>query len=90
MINPKSNGLTTPHSQPAETYKPRTTTTDYRAGCISRKVVSTQIAHLARAGYIVQFGPSDDYMVSKFGLTQYCQDLKELRTLAMRLGVSHG
>lgn len=86
----KSNGLTTPHSQPAETYKPSTITLNYPTGRLLRKVESTLIASLALAGYVVRFGHSDDYTVTKFGLTQYCQDLNDLRTFARRLGVRHG
>ena len=83
------DGLTTPHSQPAETYAPNTNDLDYPTGKRQRKEESTLLARLALAGHVVHRGRSDDYTVYKYGYAHYCQDLNELQAFAVRLGVSH-
>ena len=52
------------------------------------KAEATQIAELALAGHAVHKGKSGDYLVCKYGLTRYCQDLDDLQAFARRLGVS--
>ena len=51
------------------------------------KAIATQIAHLALAGHAVHKGQSGDYLVSKYGMTRYCQDFAELAAFAQKLGV---
>ena len=82
-----SNGLTTPHSQPAETYTPNAPSLHYPAGNGLCKQESTLIAQFALAGHVVRRGPCNDYMVCKFGHSQYCQDLIQLHAHAVRLEV---
>lgn len=53
-----------------------------------RKAEATQIAELALAGHAVHKGRSGDYLVSKYGLSRYCQDLDDLQAFARKLGVS--
>ena len=84
----KSNGLTTPHGQPAETYKLSNLHIHYPTVKRMSKVEATLIARFALAGYVVLYGQSDDYTVCQFGSAQYCQDLKELNIYSVRLGVS--
>ena len=83
------NGLTTPHSQPAETYTLITNDLDYPTGKRLRKAESTLLARLALAGHFVHRGRCDDYTVCKYGYAHYCQDLNDLHAFAVRLGVSH-
>ena len=83
------NGLTTPHSQPAETYTLSTNDLDYPTGKRLRKAESTLLARLALAGHVVHRGRCDDYTVCKYGYAHYCQDLNDLQAFAVRLGVSH-
>lgn len=54
------------------------------------KTITTQIARLALAGHAVHKGQSGDYLVSKYGMTRYCQDFDELVAFAVKLGVNHG
>ena len=51
-----SNGLTTPHSQPAETYKLNTNDLNYPTGKRQRKDEANLIARLALAGHVVHRG----------------------------------
>jgi hypothetical protein len=51
------------------------------------KAIATQIARLALAGHVVHKGQSGDYLVSKYGMTRYCQDFIELAVFAQKLGV---
>lgn len=57
-------------------------------GTRHRKAEATQIAELALAGHAVHKGRCGDYLVSKYGLSRYCQDFDELQAFARRLGVS--
>ena len=52
------------------------------------KAIANQVARLALAGHAVHRGQSGDYLVSKYGLTRYCQDFAELQTFARQLGVT--
>jgi len=51
------------------------------------KAIANQIARLALAGHVVNKGQSGDYIVSKYGVTRYCQDFAELAAFAQKLGV---
>jgi hypothetical protein len=84
-----SNGLTTPHSQPAESYTLSTYPVNYPIGSPLRKEEATLAARLALAGFFVMQGRSEDYTVCKYGLPQHCQDLSELHAFSVRLGVCH-
>ena len=84
-----SNGLTTPHSQPAETYTLSINDLDYPTGKRQRKEEATLLARLALAGHVVHRGRCGDYTVCKYGYAHYCQDLIELQAFAVRLGVRH-
>ena len=84
-----SNGLTTPHSQPAETYKLSNYHSHYPTGKRLSKVEATLIARFALAGYVALYGQSDDYTICQSDSAQYCQDLKELHIYSVRLGVSN-
>ena len=53
------------------------------------KAIANQIARLALAGHAVQKGQSGDYLVSKYGMSRYCQDFAELQAFAVKLGVNH-
>jgi hypothetical protein len=85
----KSNGLTTPHGQPAETYKPSNLHVYYPIVKRMSKVEATLIARFALAGYVVLYGQSDDYTVCQFDSAQYCQDLTDLYICSVRLGASY-
>ena len=85
----KSNGLTTQHSQPAETYRLSNYRFHYPTGKRLSKVEATLIARFALVGYVVLYGQSDDYTVCQFDSAQYCQDLTDLYICSVRLGVSH-
>lgn len=53
------------------------------------KAIATQIARLALAGHAVHKDQCGDYLVSKYGMTRYCQDYAELVAFAVKLGVNH-
>lgn len=52
------------------------------------KAIATQIARLALAGHAVHKSQGGDYLVSKYGMTRYCQDFDELVAFAVKLGVN--
>jgi hypothetical protein len=87
VMHTNSNGLTTPHSQPAETYTLDTNDFNYATSTRQRKAESTLLARLALAGHVVHKGRCDDYTVCKYGYAHYCQDIAELHAFAVRLGV---
>jgi len=89
VMHTMRNGLTTPHSQPAETFTLNTNDLDYATGKRQRKAEATLLARLALAGHVVHLGRCNDYTVCKYGYAHYCQDLDELNAFAVRLGVSH-
>jgi len=69
-----------------------TNNADFRShGAINQahdgKAIANQIARLALAGHVVHKGQSGDYLVSKYGMTRYCQDFTELAAFAQKLGV---
>lgn len=83
----KGNGMTTPHSHPAETNTQNTNDLDFPTGHRSRKAESTVIARLALAGHVVHRGTCCDYIVCKYGLSYYAQDVESLQAFARKLGV---
>ena len=89
MHSTKSNGLAAANNQPAETYTPNATSPNYPTGGHLCKQEATLIAQFALAGHVVRRGSCNDYTVSKFGHSQYCQDLSELQEFSVRLGVCH-
>jgi hypothetical protein len=52
-----------------------------------RKEVIEVLNCLSKRGHLVIKGPQNDFHVCKYGYTQYCQDIIELHTFAVRLGV---
>lgn len=54
------------------------------------KAESNLIACLALAGHSVRTLHDAGYLVSKYGYTYQATDLEELRSFAVRLGVTHG
>ena len=89
MHSTKSNGLAAANNQPAETYTPKATSPNYPTGGRLSKVEATLIVRFALAGHVVRRGSCNDYTVSKFGHSRYCQDLSELQEFSVRLGVCH-
>ncbi|MEQ1535542.1 MAG: hypothetical protein ABL923_06660 [Burkholderiaceae bacterium] len=51
------------------------------------KATFTLIAHFALAGHAVHKGQSGDFIVTKYGLSRYCQNLQELQDFARQLGM---
>jgi hypothetical protein len=71
-----------------------TNSADFRShGAVNQahdgKAIANQIARLALAGHAVHKGQSSDYLVSKYGMSRYCQDFAELQAFAVKLGVNH-
>jgi hypothetical protein len=60
---------------------------DFATGARPSKAIATQVAQLAIAGHTVHKGQSGDYLVSKYGMSRYCQDFAELQAFARQLGV---
>ena len=87
MHSKTSNGLVAANNQPAETYTPNATSPNYPTGGHLCKQEATLIAQFALAGHVVRRGSCNDYTVSKFGHSRYCQDLSELQEFSVRLGV---
>ena len=59
---------------------------NFPTGCRQRKAVVTQIAKLALTGHTVLEGQSGDYLVTKDGMSRYCQDFCALQEFALKLG----
>ena len=62
---------------------------DFPTGQRQRKDESTVIARLALAGHVVHRGTCCDYIVCKYGLSYYAQDVESLQAFARRLGVGN-
>lgn len=60
---------------------------DFPTGQRQRKAVLTQIAELALAGHAVHELRSGDFLVCKYGLSYYAQDVEALQAFAKKLGV---
>jgi len=84
----KSNGLTTPHSQPAEKYKLSTDNLDFAIGTKRSKAETSLIARLALAGHSVYPLRDGGYLVYKWNYTFHAGDIDELQAFAVRLGLS--
>ena len=81
------NGMTTPHSHPAETNTLNTNDLDFPTGQRQRKAVLTQIAELCIAGHAVHELRCGGFLVCKYGLSYYAQDFEALQAFAKKLGV---
>ena len=51
------------------------------------KTVATVIAKFALAGHVVQKGAGGDFLVCKYGLSRWCENLPALLEFAKKLGV---
>ena len=51
------------------------------------KDTATLIAKLALAGHAVHRGDDGDFLVCKYGLSRWCENLSELQEFAKKLGV---
>jgi len=61
---------------------------DFATGERQRKALSTLTAQLALHGHVVQAGDEGDYLVvSRWGMSQYCEDLEALQDFARQIGV---
>ena len=89
MNHTMRNGLTTPHSQPAENYTINTNDLDFATGARNSKAELNQIARFALAGHSVHPLREGGYLVSKWGYVFHAENIDELRAFAARLGVSH-
>ena len=85
VIAPKENAPDAVGNKGAEVV----TQTDFTTSIAPCKEAATQIARMALAGHAVYKGQSGDYLVSKYGMTHYCQDFAELVEFARKLGVNH-
>lgn len=85
-----SNGLTTPHSQPAETYTPKLNDLDYPTGHGVGKASAALRAKFARAGHLVHDGDNDDYIVVKadWCMSRHCPNNAALISFGRVLGVA--
>ena len=64
---------------------------DYATGQRPSKAIATQVAELALAGHTVHKLQCGDFLVCRWGYSQYAQyaqDLDALQDLARKLGVS--
>ena len=82
-----SNGLTATNSQPAETNTLNTNGLDFPTGERQRKAEATVTAQLALHGHAVNALLCGDFLVCKYGLSFYAQDVEALQAFAKKLGV---
>ena len=87
--NTMSNGLTTPHSQPAKTSTQNTNSLDYPTGQRNSKAEANLRAILALNGHSVYVLRTDGYLISKWGYTHHARDIESLKAFAVKLGVFH-
>jgi len=85
----RSNGLTTPHSQPAETFTQNTYKLDYLAGHGAGKASAALRAKFERAGHLVNDGGNDDYIVVKadWCMSRHCPNYAALVSFGRMLGI---
>ena len=90
MSHTMSNGLTTPHSQPAETFTQNTYKVDYPTGHRTGKASAALKVKFARAGHLVHDGGNDDYIVVKadWCMSRHCPDYAALISFGLVLGVA--
>ena len=84
-----NNGLTTPHSQPAETFTQDTSNLNFATGARNSKAELNQIARFALAGHAVHPLREGGYLVSKWGYVFYAKNIDALHAFAARMGVRH-
>ena len=89
VIHTNCNGLTTPHSQSAESYTQSTNALDCRTGQRHREAESKLCAVLAQAGHSIHPLNDGGFLVAKWGYTHEAKDLADLKAFAVRLGVCH-
>ena len=85
-----ANGLTTPHSQPAESYTLNTNGLDYPTGHRTGKASAALKAKFARAGHLVHDGGNEDYIVVKadWCMSRHCPNYAALVSFGRILGVA--
>lgn len=54
----------------------------------SEKAEATLKAKFAMAGHQVYDGDNKDFLVTRWGMSHYCQDLSDLQAFAKKLGVT--
>jgi len=80
-----SNGLVAANNQPAETYTPNATSTNYPTGGRLCKQESPLIALLVLAGHFVHRGRCGDYTICQFGHSLCCREPIVLHAFALRV-----
>ena len=90
MNHTMRNGLTTPHSQPAESYLLNTNEFDYPTGHRTGKASAALKAKFERAGHLVHDGGNGDYIVVKadWCMSRHCPDYAALVSFGRILGVA--
>ena len=93
----KGNGLTAGNSQPAKTHTKHTTILEAPPTIVNvvdlaterqAKDAATLIARFAMAGHAVHRGDAGDFLVCRYGLSRWCENLAALQAFAVRVGVS--
>ena len=94
----KGNGLTAGNSQPAKSHTkhahilgapPARVNIVDLARERQEKDAATLIARFILAGHEVHRGDHGDFLVSRWGLSRWCENLAALRAFAVRVGVRH-
>ena len=60
---------------------------NFATGTRRGKAEAKVLVQLALGGHMVHRGQYGDYLVSKYGLSRYCEDLDDLQDFARQLGV---
>ena len=60
---------------------------NFAMGTRQSKAIAAQVAELVTPGHAVHPGQSGDYLVSKYGMTQRCENFAELQAFTRQLGV---
>ncbi len=55
----------------------------------SAKALTTLKAQFASAGHQVHVGGNDDFIVSRWGMSKYCESVVALRRFALVLGIAN-
>jgi len=87
MHSKTSNGLVAANNQPAKSYTPKATSTNYPTDGRLCKQQATLIALLVLVRRFVHRGRCGDYTICQFGHSHYCEDLIQLYAHAVRLEV---
>lgn len=61
---------------------------DFATSERQRRAEASLIARFALAGHAVNTCRSGDYVVSKWGLTRYCENFEALQAFARQIGVT--